>query len=226
MLPLKMIHQQNLVNVKVSSSFSLHNKQNIHSFIPFHSSEKGTDETEKFVEYSLQQLRDLPMLTPLEPLIENKEDSDEKKSNYRGEFGDVFIENLHDYYRPNRRAPPIIIPNSLSSLERRYRLCSDRPSSLPSPPLFPNISDKLYELTNDDESIASTSTIADDNMQTDNLHLLQTLSSTCDDHLRSLSPVLITDEDHEVKKFDEITNNDRPIVDGTEKVNRTSSLPS
>ncbi|CAF4511021.1 unnamed protein product, partial [Rotaria magnacalcarata] len=31
---------------------------------------KGTEEAEKFVEHSLQQLRDLPMLTPREPSID------------------------------------------------------------------------------------------------------------------------------------------------------------
>ncbi len=73
--------------------------------------EKGTEETEKFVEHSLQQLRDLPMLTPLEPSIDiNNElslslsiDLSEKKYPYQGEFGHVFIENINDYYRPHRR---------------------------------------------------------------------------------------------------------------------------
>jgi hypothetical protein len=70
--------------------------------------EKGTEETEKFVEHSLQQLRDLPMLTSLEPSIDiNNElslslsfDLPDKKHSYQGEFGHVFIENIQDFYRP------------------------------------------------------------------------------------------------------------------------------
>jgi hypothetical protein len=193
---------------------------------------KGTEGTDKFVEYSLQQLRDLPMLTPLEPLIDNKDDvsfhMSEKKSNYQGEFGNVFIENIHDYYRPNRRAPPpIILPNSLSLHDRRYRLCSnllDRPPSLPSPPLFTNASEKLFELTTDktvlhgDESIISTSTSADDDhLITDNIHLLQTLSSSYDNDLRPLSPVITADETT-------IEKNEQSIVDGPDKVSVTLTL--
>ena len=76
--------------------------------------EKGTEEAEKFVEHSLQQLRDLPMLIPLEPSIDiNNElslclpfDLSDKKYSYQGEFGHVFIENINDYYRPHRRPPP------------------------------------------------------------------------------------------------------------------------
>ncbi len=86
--------------------------------------EKGTEETEKFVEHSLQQLRDLPMLTPLEPSIDiNNELSitlpfnlPEKKYQYQGEFGHVFIENINDYYRPHRR-PPI---KPISSIIRKF----------------------------------------------------------------------------------------------------------
>ncbi|CAF3505803.1 unnamed protein product [Adineta steineri] len=183
---------------------------------------KGTEETEKFVEHSLQQLRDLPMLTPLEPSIDiNNElslslpiDVPEKKYSYQGEFGHAFIENINDYYRPHRRPPLKPIPstiatNPLSALERRYRICStllDHPPSLPSPPLIIDSNDKLSNLLikeeindiRDDESIISTSTIADDddnilnNIQTENAKLLKTLSSNHD--LRSLSPVLISND--------------------------------
>ncbi|CAF5127834.1 unnamed protein product, partial [Rotaria socialis] len=65
--------------------------------------------------------------------------------------------------------------NSLSMLERRYRLCStllDHPPSLPSPPLAFDSNDKLSDLLlkeqnndiRDDESIISTSTLADDDL--------------------------------------------------------------
>jgi hypothetical protein len=75
--------------------------------------EKGTEETEKFVEHSLQQLRDLPMLTPLEPSIDISNELSlslpfnlpDKKHSYQGEFGHVFIETISDYYRPHRRPP-------------------------------------------------------------------------------------------------------------------------
>src|SRR5689334_1477099 len=134
------------------------------------------------------------MLTPLEPSIDiNNELSlslpfniPDKKHSYQGEFGNVFIDNIQDHYRPHRRPPikPIsstIHPNSLSALERRYRICStllDHPPSLPSPPLAIDSSDKLSDLLNndirDDESIISTSTLADDdntlnNNETDNI---------------------------------------------------------
>jgi hypothetical protein len=192
-------------------------------------SEKGTDETEKFVEYSLQQLRDLPMLTPLEPLIDNKDDLSlpfaGKKSNYQGVFGDAFIENISDYYRPNRRPPPIVLPKS--SFDRRYLLCSnlmDRPPSLPSPPLLPDASEKLFELTKDtnmlhgDESIISNSTSADDDhLIPDNIQLLQTLSSSYDNDLRAVSPVITADETA-------VEKNERPIVDGPDKVSVTLTL--
>ncbi|CAF3363447.1 unnamed protein product [Rotaria sp. Silwood1] len=182
---------------------------------------KGTEETEKFVEHSLQQLRDLPMLTPLEPSIDINNDLSlslpfdipDKKYQNQGEFGNVFIENIPDHYRPYRKPPvkPIssrMYSNSLSMLERRYRLCStllDHPPSLPSPPLAIDSNDKLSDLllkvqTNDirdDESIISTSTLADDdhiinNIETENIQLLKTLSSNND--LRSLSPVLISND--------------------------------
>jgi hypothetical protein len=182
------------------------------------------------------------MLTPIEPSIDIKNDLffnfSDNKSKYQGEFGDIFIENIKDYYRPYRRAPPPPPPPIISSLERHYRLCSnilDHPPSLPSPPLIINSSEKLFELTkdkieiNDNESIISTSTLADDDdlindIQTENIHLLKSLSSY-DNDLRSLSPVLISNENHLstiVKKFDETTDNieknDRPLVDGTDKV--------
>jgi hypothetical protein len=92
---------------------------------PIISLEKGADETEKFVEHSLQQLRDLPMLTPMEPAIDiNNELSlplpfnlSEKKSSFQGEFGDIFIENIPDCYRPNRRPPvkPLSLTLGMSS---------------------------------------------------------------------------------------------------------------
>lgn len=179
------------------------------------------------MENSLQQLRELPMLTPLEPALDHRDDLvlpiSQKKSPYQGQFGDIFIENLSDYYRPNRRAPPIIKRKSLSTLERRYRLCStllDRPPSLPSPPLMTNISERLHAL-HDDESIVSNSTVAEDDdeefindIQMENKHLLQTLSSSYDQHLQPLSPVCLT------TKLDEpTTTNNRSLVDGTDKVN-------
>ncbi|CAF1683806.1 unnamed protein product, partial [Adineta ricciae] len=180
---------------------------------------KGTEETEKFVEHSLQQLRDLPMLTPLEPLIDISSelslslpiDLPDKKYQYQGEFGNVFIETINDYYRPQRRPPPkpvsaTIPANSLSALERRYRICStllDHPPRLPSPPLAMDSNDKLSGLLTkeenheirDDESIISTSTLAEDdtilnNIEMENNQLLKTLSSNND--YRSLSPVFIS----------------------------------
>lgn len=68
----------------------------------------------------MQQLRDLPMLTPLEPSIDiNNELSlalpfniPEKKYSSQGAFGHIFVETLADYYRPNRRPP--IKPLSLA----------------------------------------------------------------------------------------------------------------
>jgi hypothetical protein len=220
------------------------------------SSEKGTEEADKYVEYSLQQLRDLPMLTPVEPLIDISNELSlslpvnfsGKKSKSQGEFGDIFIDNINDYYRPYRRAPPISSTNSLSTLERRYRLCSnilDRPPSLPSSPLLINSSEKLSEFIKekndlrDDESIISTSTVADNedlinDIQTENLHLLKTLSSSYDNDLRSLSPVLMSHDNQlstKVNKFDERTTNpsssgneleknDQLLVEGPEKVNK------
>lgn len=173
------------------------------------------------------------MLTPIEPIIETQHDLlinfPITKSKYQGEFGDVFIENINDHYRPYRRPPPSTVSNSL--LERHYRLCSnlfDQPPSLPSPPLIINSSEKLFELTkdkidmnDDNESIISTSTLADDdlinNIQTDNNHLLQTLSSSYDHDLRSLSPVLIPTK-FDQTTTDELEANDQSIVDGPEKV--------
>lgn len=53
------------------------------------------------------------MLTPLEPSIDINDELSlqlpfklsDKKSKYLGDFGHVFIENIQDYYRPNRRPP-------------------------------------------------------------------------------------------------------------------------
>ena len=89
-------------------------------------------------------------------------------------------------------------------MERRYRLCStllEHPPSLPSPPLAINSNEKFSyffgkESTNDirdDESIISTSTLADDdyllnNNEHDTRQLLKSLSSNHD--FRPLSPVL------------------------------------
>jgi hypothetical protein len=64
------------------------------------------------------------MLTPLEPSIDiNNELSvslpfnlPDKKYQYQGEFGHVFIENINDYYRPHRR-PPI---KPISSTIRKF----------------------------------------------------------------------------------------------------------
>src|SRR5689334_3221949 len=177
------------------------------------------------------------MLTPLEPSIDiNNELSlslpfniPDKKHSYQGEFGNVFIDNIQDHYRPHRRPPikPIsstIHPNSLSALERRYRICStllDHPPSLPSPPLAIDSSDKLsgyllQEENNnirDDESIISTSTLADDdniinNIETENLQLLKNLSSNQD--LRSLSPVFPSNDLSIITKNSESSTS--PIV--------------
>lgn len=116
--------------------------------------------------------------------------------------------------------------NSSSALERRYRICStllDHPPSLPSPPLAIESNDKLSNLLikdeindiRDDESIISTSTLADDeNIQHDNIELLKTLSSNND--LRSLSPVLISNDILPTKNSDSSTQlltSNMPIVD-------------
>ncbi|CAF1248982.1 unnamed protein product [Adineta steineri] len=215
---------------------------------------KSTEEAEKFVEYSLQQLRDLPMLTPVEPLIDISNELflsssvniiDIKKSKFQGEFGDIFIDNVQDHYRPYRRAPLISSTKSLSTVERRYRLCSnllDRPPCLPSPPLVVNSSEKLYELIQDkndlrdDESIISTSTIADNedlinDIQTENIHLLKALSTSYDTDLRSLSPLLVSNENqsdqiivNSSSNENEIEKNDQAFVEDTEKVSVTLTL--
>lgn len=192
--------------------------------------------TEKFVEHSLQQLRNLPMLTPLEPLIEKSNEISlpfkisDQTPNYQGELGNILIENISDHYRPYRKYSSALSKKSSSTLERSYRLCSnfpDQPPRLPSPPLFINSCEKLPELTEErnelchDESIISTSTIADDDdfindIETENIHLLKTLSSSCDKDLRSLSPVFLSDG------YDLSANmktDDQPIVEGTDKVN-------
>jgi hypothetical protein len=172
------------------------------------------------------------MLTPIEPLIDINNETSSKKSNYQGEFGNIFIETINDYYRPYRRAPIIS-----SSLERHYRLCTDllhQSPDLPSPPLLINSSEKLSELIkeqnliHDDESIISTSTSADDDylindIQTENIHLLKTLSSSYENNLRSLSPVLIKTEDTP-SSDQELAKNDRPLVEGIDKVNKVFIL--
>ncbi|UJR10319.1 hypothetical protein I4U23_014525 [Adineta vaga] len=207
---------------------------------------KGAKEAEKFVEYSLQQLRNLPMLTPVEPLIDLSKElplsmnfSNIKKHQYQGEFGDIFIDDMNDYYRSYRRAPPKPIINPLSSLERRYRLCSnllDRPPCLPSPPLQIDSSDKLSELMKqnsnfqDDESIISTSTMAENedlinDIQTENFHLLKTLSTSDDHDYRPLSPILMSNESLSTIISPKLSSeNDQPLVDGTEKVSVTLTL--
>ncbi|CAF0790054.1 unnamed protein product [Rotaria sordida] len=221
---------------------------------------KGIELTEKFVEHSLQQLRDLPTLTPIEPMIDNTDELllpfkfSNKKLRNQGEFGNIFIENINDYYRPNRQILSKSFTNSLSTLDRHYRICSnllDQPPNLPSPPLIMNSSEKLFELTKEqndlcnDESIISTSTLADDDnfindIQTENIHLLKTLSSSSsyDKNLRLLSPILLSNENElstNMNQFNETTvkqsaddnkfeKNDRPIVEGIDKVSVTLTL--
>ena len=179
---------------------------------------KGTDETDKFVEYSLQQLRDLPMLTPIEPMIDIKDDLSysfvsEQKSKYQGNFGDIFIDTLTDFYRPTHRAPPILLPKSLSTLERHFRLCTNfltEPPKLPAPPLIDNISEKLFEISNNEDSILSSSSI-DDN---DDENLFQTLSSSSD--YRPLSPIFPSTQIQQIPY--------EPMIDSTEKVSVTLTL--
>ncbi|CAF1068255.1 unnamed protein product [Didymodactylos carnosus] len=109
---------------------------------------KSSEETEKFVKNSLQQLRDLPMLNPMEPSIDISKEPysiiglSDKQYNSEGDFGDVYIETIDDYYRPD----PL---SALSALERRYRVCStlfDHPPKLPSPPLTLDSCEKVREL--------------------------------------------------------------------------------
>ncbi|CAF3790913.1 unnamed protein product [Rotaria sp. Silwood1] len=219
---------------------------------------KGIELTEKFVEHSLQQLRDLPMLTSLEPIIDSTSDLFlpfkffDKELKYQGEFGDIFIENINDYYRPNRPISLKSSTNLLSTHERHYRICSnilDQPPNLPSPPLIVNSSEKLSELTQEqndlcnDDSIISPSTLADDDnfindIQTENIHLLNTLSSSYDKNLRLLSPTLLSNENElstKINQFNETTinkptddkkfeRNDRPLVEGIDKVSVTLTL--
>ena len=212
--PSKKTSRPKPANAKVSWTSRIEKRIAFH-FLVFHL-EKGTEETEKFVEHSLQQLRDLPMLTPLEPAIDISNDLSlslpfeiSEKSKFQGDFGQVFIDSVQDYYRPHRRPPLKHVPSianaaqSLSALERRYRLCStllDHPPSLPSPPLALDTNDKLPDLLSkeptdirDDESVVSTSTLADDenlinDIETENIQLLKTLSYNRE--LRSLSPLL------------------------------------
>ncbi|CAF3886677.1 unnamed protein product [Rotaria sp. Silwood2] len=219
---------------------------------------KGIELTEKFVEHSLQKLHDLPMLTPLEPMFDSNNELfltfqfSDKKSNYEGEFGNIFIENINDNYRPNRQISSKSLTNSSSALERHYRICSnflDQPPNLPSPPLMINSSEKLSELTKEqnnmcnDESIISASPLAtDDNfindVQTENMHLLKTLSSSSDRNLQLLSPILLSNENElsiKTNQFNETTinkpsddnkfeKNDRPLVEGIDKVSVTLTL--
>jgi hypothetical protein len=164
----------------------------------------------------------------------------DKKLKFQGEFGHVFIDTIQDYYRPHRRPPLKLVSstigkfnrtqieysiveclgtNSLSALERRYRLCStllDHPPSLPSPPLAIDSNDRLNDLLmkdsndmRDDESIISTSTLADDDnlindIETENIQLLKTLASNRD--VRSLSPVLVSHELSTMKNSESLPN--------------------
>lgn len=128
---------------------------------------------------------------------------------------------------------------------------------MPSPPLAIDSNNKLSDLLlkeenndiRDDESIISTSTLADDeNLQKDTIQLLKTLSSNND--LRSLSPVLISNDISSTKNSEssssemsiadikkepnditttppdgnELEKNERPLVEGTDKVNNTQKL--
>lgn len=136
----------------------------------------------------------------------------------------------------------LLANNSLSALERRYRLCStllEHPPSLPSPPLAINSNEKFSyffgkESTNDirdDESIISTSTLADDdylpnNNEKDTLQLLKTLSSNHD--FRPLSPVLTSSSSSsETTKNSELPTpaTSLPIGEIKKEVNETSELP-
>ncbi len=124
---------------------------------------------------------------------------------------------------------------------------------MPSPPLAIDSNEKLShffakEQSNDirdDESIISTSTLADDDNEIDNIQLLKTLSSNQD--LRSLSPVLLSTTKNseslsptsslttvDIKKEvndtsappggNELEKKDRPLVEGTDKVSVTLTL--
>ncbi|CAF2074749.1 unnamed protein product [Rotaria magnacalcarata] len=219
---------------------------------------KGIELTEHFVEHSLQQLRNLPTLIPLEPSIDKPNELplpfkiSDKTTKHQGEFGHVFIENMNDCYRPNRQYRSISPTKSSSTLERHFRLCSnfvDQPPTLPSPPLMKNSSEQLFELTKEqndlyhNESIISTSTLADDenyinDIETENKYLLKTLFSPCDKDLRLLSPILLSHENDSSAKIDQSNettidkpsgdnrpeNNDRPLVQGTDKVSVTLTL--
>ena len=130
----------------------------------------------------------------------------------------IFLKNKFDFFEFL-----FVVTNPLTALERRYRICStllDHPPNLPSPPLAIDSSDKLSDLLvkeqndniRDDESIISTSTLADDdniinNIQTENVQLLKTLSSNHD--LRPLSPVFISNDLSTIKNSESTA----PIVD-------------
>ena len=168
----------------------------------------------------------------------------------------IIIDHIDDYHHQNLFLPLsvhsfplssddikmnsfLLASNPLSALERRYRLCStllDHPPSLPSPPLAIDSNDKLSDLLvkesdeiRDDESIISTSTIADDenminNIETENIHLLKTLSYNRE--LRSLSPVLKSPDLSTTKNSESIANlSTTTTVDIKREMNETSVLP-
>lgn len=64
------------------------------------------------------------MLTPLEPSIDINDELSlslainlpDKKYQYQGEFGNVFIDNINDYYRPHRRPPPKPVSQTIGKL--------------------------------------------------------------------------------------------------------------
>lgn len=136
----------------------------------------------------------------------------------------------------------IAASNSLSALERRYRLCStllDHPPSLPSPPLAIDSNEKLADLLlkesdeiRDDESIISTSSTAEEEnlmntIESENLQLLKTLSSNSEH--RSLSPVF-TSEDHRSlpknsETFARPSSSPTAMVDIKQEMNETSVAP-
>ena len=201
-------------------------------------SEKGAEEAERFVEYSLQRLRDLPPLTPVEPSIDISSElplslkfSGISKPSCQGAFGDVYLDSINDHYRPSRRAPPKRVVNSSSSLERRYRLCSsllDRPPCLPSPPLLTTASEKFDELINEtndvhgDESIVSTSTAGEsedsiNDIEMENARLLHALSAPYErGDLRPMSPILPSHPYHPFAISDPLPSGNE--VASTEKV--------
>lgn len=131
-------------------------------------------------------------------------------------------------HRTDSHALSLLAANS-TALERRYRLCSsllERPPCLPSPPLAVDSHDKLSSLLvkeenidlRDDESVISTSTLADDDnipssIETENLQLLKTLSSSHE--LRALSPVLVTNDVSATKNSELLPAPSLPSADST-----------